>query len=107
MEKKGFKFIRFYGQWAIDEMKIEIVSKNFAYITYEKYVINAYKHSKSVRLHIIDKIKGMTLEDKIKKKFDELKIKLMKENAMIIRRKNIAEKIELEARHGDSFHGTR
>lgn len=83
------KYITNYGQWAVDEIKVHIITDTFAIIKYEMYIVNAYKHEKNVRLNFINRLKGITLEQKIDEKFNELKSKLIQENEKIKARQQI------------------
>ncbi|OLN21894.1 hypothetical protein BTO30_12410 [Domibacillus antri] len=83
------KRLRHAGEWAVDEMKVRVESESVAYLVYERYVVNAYKYEKKVKLSWLEKRKGLSLKDKIKNEMILLKQKLESENKNFRERKRL------------------
>lgn len=92
--KKVPKRFLHYREWAIDEIKVKVVDENLAFIYYEKYEVNAYKHSVQVSVNWFERRKGITLESKIEYALTSLKSRLEKENLKIVEHKRLEEKFK-------------
>lgn len=86
------RFLRDYGLWKVDEIQVRVIEDNLAWIDYEKYEKNAYRHRIVVGVGFFEKRKGITLEDKLNKVVSELKNELIKDNEKIKRCKEIEDK---------------
>lgn len=86
------RFLRDYGLWKVDEIQVRVIENNLAWIDYEKYEKNAERHRIVVRVGFFERRKGITLEDKLHKVILELKNKLIKDNEVIKRHKEIESK---------------
>lgn len=82
------------GEWAIDEIKIRVLSLRQAVISYERYEVNAIEYDKFVNLTWFDRRKGITLQQKVQDVYDRLKLKLEAENVIIRELKHIQEGIK-------------
>lgn len=85
-----------YGEWAINKIKIKLISKHIAIIEFHKYESKIHTYSIVVKLNIIDRLKKTTLEDKIKKAKDELISELQRINAEIRVLKDIERRVNDE-----------
>lgn len=83
-----------YGEWKIDKISVNVHSLNFAQIIYEKYERNATTNIVDVWLNPIDRIRDISLEDKIHRKLSKLKNKLKKENETIRMCKELSKKFD-------------
>lgn len=86
------RFLRDYGLWKVDEIKVRILNDNLAWIDYEKYEVNAERHRIAVRVGYFERRRGVSLEDKLHKNLSELKNKLITDNSKIRQLKEIESK---------------
>lgn len=81
-----------FGLWKTDEIKVKFINEDIVWVDYEKYEVNAQVHRDVVRLKYMDRLKGMTLEDKIALHLLNLKMKLENKNKQIRKFKDLEAK---------------
>ncbi|OXB94853.1 hypothetical protein [Parageobacillus galactosidasius] len=89
---RAIQFLTEYGLWAINEIQVRVYSKKEARILYHKYEANAFEYEKVVRLTWLDRLKGITLEQKIDKKLSQLRMRLIAENQKIKQYKELEQR---------------
>jgi hypothetical protein len=82
MLSKGL-FSEWFGLYNPSEIKVDVVSSSIVWFTYYRCVPNANREREVVWLNPLDKLKGITLEEKANREIDKLIQKLEKKNQQI------------------------
>ena len=82
-----------YGSWKVNEINVKVFSSHRGFISYEKFEINADQHYIDVKLNLIDRLRGITLEEKMIDKLSKLKARLIRENDQLARLRAMRDRI--------------
>ena len=93
IKDKHKSLLQGWGEWAIDE--VQFTSPKRAWISYKKRVTNASVYYLNVSLNFIDRMKGITLDEKVQSKANALSVKLEQHNMKIRDFKKRAKSIQI------------
>jgi hypothetical protein len=87
------KFVTHYGEWAIDEVVVKIISQNLSQIIYKKYEQNAERRVINITVGLLDRWRGFDLETKTQEKLQIILSRLNNENTFIRQQKELQKRL--------------